>query len=1155
MGRVSITLNGKTIQAHTSQTILEAASSQGIFIPSLCHDLRLEPYGSCRVCLVKVEGEKSYMPACSTQLKDGMVIDTDSPEVIEARRMSLVLLASDHFGDCDAPCSRECPAGIDIQGYIALVNAGKYTEAVKLIKEKNPLPLVIGRICPHPCETACRRNRVDEPVAINNLKRYAADRDISSECPYLPEKEPDRGKKIAVVGSGPAGLSAAYYLAQKGYQVTIFEKHPKPGGMLRYGIPCYRLPREILEKEISLVQKLGVKISCGMELGKHFNIEDLKKQGFSAVFLGLGAQKSTPMRIQGEDLEQVIGGIDFLYQVEAGQAPALSGNKVVVTGGGNTAMDAARTCLRFGASEVTVLYRRTQKEMPAHSFEVEEAKQEGVNFRFLASPVRIEEKDGCVAVECTKMELGEPDASGRRRPVPVQGSNYVITADYMITAIGQRTESSFLQNPSLVTSKDNINADPETGATQDPLVFSAGDCVTGARTAIEAIAGARKAALFIHQYLQTGMPPEKPATDHEQFNSSRGTLEQIPDSYFSVFKKASRVEMPAMQPGERRSSFEEIEKGLSKEQAESESRRCLECGCVENRSCKLRELCSLYNVEPNEFEGEMNIHAVKDYSNRKLPYIMKDENKCIKCGICVRICDEVWGLRIHGFAQRGFATRVGPYFDLELNQTACDFCGQCAQACPTGALSIRPTLPKPVDLETKKIEEMCINCPLGCRIDYHVYGDRWIKNTSTPGKGENDGNLCVRGRFGFLHLLPENRCFEHMEIKNGRTITLQPEQSIQKAVQVLAGSDRTAIITSAHLSNQEYELIYQMAQHLEGGDVFTIPYDFAEHPQQTYPIIHNPGPRLSSSGEHSGGVDLAYPAQASGSKQTELNSPGLGDIEKGSTLVLFNIYPGRSFPILEMKIRKAVNRGAELYIVNEKPTRLDDCAQEVFRISKKLHRGFINFVGAAIAYNAGYEAAGFFSEVNPSNIMDYLENAEVNHTIFSGAMIKPAKLKALVRCILEDKKAIFITDRNITAPDGLEAFYRCAYAANSTPSIVALYRGANPGGAKKLLQKTSGKNPSGHFLTRTMLEQYNSLVVYKLPQIFDFNSHTIIHMGFRPFQRYGTYGLFIPCSSLLETGGSIYNYRAEEVEVKPVLPAKPGLDNINTLNTIIRMLK
>jgi len=564
MPGIQITLNGKKVTADSEETILEVARREHVFIPTLCHDERLEPFGSCRVCLVKVKGAKSLVPSCTTKVTGGMEIHTEDPDVIEARKLSLSLLISDHFGDCVAPCSLECPAHIDIQGYIALIGAGKFSEAVKLIKEKNPMPLTIGRVCPHPCESVCRRNKVDEPIAINNLKRFAADYDSMQENHWVPEIAPAKGKRIAVIGSGPAGLSCSYYLAVKGYDVTVFEKHPRPGGMLRYGIPEYRLPAEILDREIGYIKELGVTIQCGEELGRNYTIEDLKNSGYDAVFLGIGAQKTINLKIEGEKHSRVIGGIEFLHAHATATPMDIKGKTVIVTGGGNTAMDAARTALRLGASMVTVLYRRTRKEMPANEAEIGEAEEEGILFEYLAAPIRIEDAGDMIDVECIRMQLGLPDSSGRRRPVPIEGSNHRRKAHLLITAIGQRTDAFDIGVPELISARDNIQANLDTGITSDRYIYAGGDCVTGAATAIEAVAAGRKAAVSIDLYLTTGVWREK---DTEEFNMTKGPLNSIPETLFEMYPKEKRAAMPALRVEERIHDCREIELGLTETEA------------------------------------------------------------------------------------------------------------------------------------------------------------------------------------------------------------------------------------------------------------------------------------------------------------------------------------------------------------------------------------------------------------------------------------------------------------------------------------------------------------------------------------------------------------------------------------------------------------
>ena len=481
------------------------------------------------------------------------------------------------MSDCLAPCQQKCPAQIDIPRYISLIADGQYEEAVKTVKERNPMPLSIGRVCPHPCEDACRRARVDEPVGINMLKRFCADVELFSGTRVDTPVAPPNGKRVAIIGGGPGGLSAAYYLTRLGYSCKIFEAMPKMGGMLRYGIPEYRLPKKILDWEIEGIIGLGVDVDLNVRLGEHFTVDSLlNEDGYDAVFMGVGAWDSRRLGVEGEELQGVLSGTEFL--IKRGLEEEIKiGDKIAVIGGGNTAIDAARTSWRLGAKEVTVLYRRSRAEMPANDIEIEEAEKEGIQFHFLAAPTKLIGEGGKLKeLEYIQMELGEPDASGRRRPVPVEGSETTIEVDNVISAIGQFPELTFLKADSYkgqiqVTRWNTIKADEDTWRTDEEKVFAAGDSVIGAATVVEAIGGGRRAARSIHQYLrgEEVAPPQ---------DIRKEVMDKATDADLQGIGKEARASMPELSVDERKLSFIEVELGLDEDAAVKEAKRCLQCG-------------------------------------------------------------------------------------------------------------------------------------------------------------------------------------------------------------------------------------------------------------------------------------------------------------------------------------------------------------------------------------------------------------------------------------------------------------------------------------------------------------------------------------------------------------------------------------------------
>ncbi len=676
MKEIKLTINGIEVTCLEGDTVLAAAKSAGIEIPTLCQSDIVKVYGACGLCTVEIEGSPKLFRACATKATDGMVVNTNTPRVMRSRKIALELLMSDHDGDCRGPCSLNCPAGTDCQGYVKLIADGDDHAAVKLIKDKLPLPASIGRVCPHPCEKACRRKMVEEPISIARLKYFAADRDLA-ENTFRPDVAPDTGKSVAVIGGGPAGLTAAYFLRVKGHAVTVYDAMPKMGGMLRYGIPAYRLPKTIVDREVKEIEDLGVTMVNNFKIGRDATLAELKDK-FDAVFVAIGAWRSSGIRCPGEELEGVLGGIDFLRHVSfynsGDEAKPEIGKRVAVVGGGNTAMDACRSAVRLGAEEVYVIYRRTRAEMPAEDVEIEEAIEEGVEFKFLTNPAEIIGEGGRVkTVKLQVMELGEPDASGRRSPVPVEGKFEYIDVDTVICAIGQTINAAGFDELEK-TKKGTITSDETTFRTSVDGIFAGGDATNrGASIAIEAIGEANKAADVIDSYLQGEVIPYR-----KPFVSER---EVTPEMYADR-EKIARAIMPTRPAEERKCDFDEIYLGLPEDVARSEAKRCLSCGCHDYGECKLIKYANDYDVHPERFAGKKNTAPVE----QKLVVIERNPSKCILCGLCYRVCDEVAKRGLLGIVGRGFTSVIKPEFNAPDKIAGCADCHLCVDECPTGAL-------------------------------------------------------------------------------------------------------------------------------------------------------------------------------------------------------------------------------------------------------------------------------------------------------------------------------------------------------------------------------------------------------------------------------------------------------------------------------------
>jgi len=599
-------------------------------------------------------------------------------------------------GDCvrlvPAPCQMTCPAGIDVPTYVNLIGLGHDAEAIEVIRKDNPFPWVCGLVCTRPCEFMCVRGRVDKPISIKFLKAFAAERALSDHRYRNPAQAPDKGQRVAVVGAGPGGMTAAYYLALKGYGVTVFEALPVAGGMMMLGIPRYRLPREVIDREVAMLEELGVTFKFNTRYGEHLSRESLQSEGFEAVFLAIGAHQAFKLNIPGEnDYPQVIEAIDFLRHVALGDRRA-PGRRAVVVGGGNVAIDAARTCLRLGSEEVTIAYRRTRAEMPADIEELEQAEDEGIHIAFLTIPTGIRGTDGrLTGLNCLRAKLVQKDGSDRLFPVPEDGSDFVIETDCVISAIGQRVDLDCLADLSGLkwTRRQTIHTNTVSMETSTPGVFAGGDAVTGPATVVEAIGAGKRAAEAIDRFL-SGIP--QPKMPPVPVRRTRVEWMELPASTKMTLR---RPEMPLLNLERRRTTFQQVELGYAENAVREEARRCLRCDI------------------------------------------------CLRCGKCVEVCRDMMGVNALEFGFLNF-DHPGPT-DFRVTAERCILCGACAANCPNQAIRIidrgdeRLLSYCGTILNRQKLEH-CRTC--GAVLGPQRYLEFLQKRTQTVSPVVADRNLC-----------------------------------------------------------------------------------------------------------------------------------------------------------------------------------------------------------------------------------------------------------------------------------------------------------------------------------------------------------------------------------------------------------------------------
>jgi len=770
MSTVTLNINGNEVIAEKGLTILEVAKRSDIKIPTLCHIKGKPADNPCTICVVEVEGQDELMRSCVSLARDGMVINTESEAVVAHRQERLAVLSETHFGDCKAPCNLTCPGQINVQGYIAHVARGEYEEALRVVMERNPIPFSVGRVCPRFCETRCRRILIDEPVSINHLKRFVADWCMSNEIDLKIPKDKPTGKRIAVIGGGPAGLTVAWFLTRKGHEVTIFEAAPKLGGALRYGFPDYKIPKEIVDYEVNTILRMGINIRLSQKWGKDFTLQDLKDMGFDATFIGIGATVDVPFDVPCTDKENVYTATNFLRMINEGRKLDL-GRKAAVIGGNNIAMEVARSLIREGVEQVTIIYPRARLEMPANQRNVKEAENEGVQFLLMASPsglCAVPDDSNRLKLDLIRMKLGEPDKRGKRDILPIPGSTNSLCVDTVISSLGQMAVNGVMTGGELeeqlkMKPGGMFFANPRSSETSVSGVFAGGDAAIGSKSVIQAVVSARRAANNINAYV---MDCEKDPADN-RFNFTRGkSFDDVSLKNFDEIDINLREKMPERPPEVSTQDYDEVKLGFTEKMAKREADRCLKCGCTAFERCDLKRLDIDMKVNINKTGmGKVPVYPV-DTSHRA---ITVDPNKCIYCGRCERACEyDALEVRAESVDEKG--RPVGLAINFKEN---CVSCGKCVENCSTGALNKSNRIVPIQSEEVREIHTTCPYCGTGCQMILKIKGHTLMEITADPEIGPNFGDLCVKGRFGHNFIQHPDRLKTPM-IRRQKGMPLEP---------------------------------------------------------------------------------------------------------------------------------------------------------------------------------------------------------------------------------------------------------------------------------------------------------------------------------------------------------------------------------------------